>query len=308
MQLSSPFALDFAGVGPQRTGTSWLHAILATHPEVCLPHGVKETMFFDAHWERGLAEHARYFERRAPGQVTGEWSPTYFDDAEAARRLQVSYPRARMIITLREPVARTVSLFEHHAAKGRVPHDFRAAVRDLPRIVESGRYSLHVPRWLELFGRERVHFILLDDLEDDPQGAIDVLCAFIGVGKLHLRDEDRRPIGAALRARHGGLARVAARAATALRARRLHWAVELGKKLGFRTLVFGNRGGRKPQVSPGDLRWLEDRHREDAVYVEALLGRKLDRWRDPIGALERSSRERQDTEVNAEGLPVGPGS
>jgi len=43
---------SFCLIGPPRTGTSWLHGILAQ--PVLLPNPTKETRFFDIHFRRGM--------------------------------------------------------------------------------------------------------------------------------------------------------------------------------------------------------------------------------------------------------------
>ena len=39
--ITEDFRLNFVGVGPERTGTTWLHQVLQRHPEICLPKAVK---------------------------------------------------------------------------------------------------------------------------------------------------------------------------------------------------------------------------------------------------------------------------
>jgi hypothetical protein len=278
MSLRPAFTIDFIGVGPQRTGTSWFHHTLSQHPDICLPLNVKETMFFDRDWEEGLIAYHRYFARRRPGQICGELAPTYFDDARVPERIRESSPFCRIIVSLRDPIARTESLFQHHASKGRVPPRFREAVRELPRILESGRYGRHIPRWLDTFGRENVHFVALEDIEADSDSALAETCEFIGVRRISLPESSRGRIGEAIRPRHPRLARLAAGVATGLRSRRLHWIVELGKSLGLRRIY---SGGERPApcLEPADREFLADYFSEDVAYVEALLGRSLDTWR-----------------------------
>lgn len=45
----------FPGLGAQKAGTTWLHALLDQHPRLCLPQ-TKETRFFDDPkcFDRGL--------------------------------------------------------------------------------------------------------------------------------------------------------------------------------------------------------------------------------------------------------------
>ena len=40
----------FIGLGAQKTGTTWLDAVLRQYPEVAMPAGVKELHYFNAKW------------------------------------------------------------------------------------------------------------------------------------------------------------------------------------------------------------------------------------------------------------------
>ena len=42
----------FLGIGVPRAGTTWLHTLLASHPDVYLPTKRKEIRFFDRHHEQ----------------------------------------------------------------------------------------------------------------------------------------------------------------------------------------------------------------------------------------------------------------
>src|ERR1700761_9239919 len=92
---------DFIGVGPPRTGTTWLDRILRNY--VGLPVGLKETQFFAWRYHLGLQWYASHFAGYGGGYPTGEFGPTYFPLAEARARIREHMPACRIVITLREP-------------------------------------------------------------------------------------------------------------------------------------------------------------------------------------------------------------
>ena len=51
----------FLGIGVPRGGTTWLHTLLATHPDVYIPTRRKEIRFFDRHFDRGLGWYEGFF-------------------------------------------------------------------------------------------------------------------------------------------------------------------------------------------------------------------------------------------------------
>ena len=273
------FRLHFAAVGPQRTGTTWMDTMLREHAALCLPKDVKETKFFDHHHEQGLAWYAWHFRHCAGEALPGEVAPTYFDDEAARRRLRAHNPDCKIIITLRNPVERASSLYLHHRRKGRVPADVRAAARQIPRIIEAGRYSRHVPRWLDAFGPGQVLCVLLDDVKTCPAQVVERVCAFLEVEPIAPPNKSER-VNAASLPRFPWLARLAAVLVTKLRERRFHQIVEWGKALGLKQ-VFRGRNEEVPKLKREAQRRLLDDFEEDVRFVEQHLERDLSSWRRP---------------------------
>ena len=57
----------FLGIGVLRGGTTWLHELLVSHPDVYVPARCKETYFFDLYYERGLEWYEGLFPPRSGG-------------------------------------------------------------------------------------------------------------------------------------------------------------------------------------------------------------------------------------------------
>lgn len=274
--------LAAVGVGPQRTATTWLHACLAPHPELCLPRRVKETFFLDRRFDRGWDWYWAHFGDCPPGGLRAEIAPTLFDVPEAAARLREHNPTCRILASLRDPAERAVSLWLDYRRKGLAGASFREACRRRPEILEASRYAEHLPRWIEAFGRERVHVLLVDDVAERPEAVLGDVYGFLGV------EPPEEPPPAARRRVYPGslprfpaLARAAARAARWLRGRGLHWPLEAARKWGLRDAVFRGGGEGRPEPPPELRRELVAAFEEDVVYVEELMGRELPGWRAP---------------------------
>ena len=98
-----PAPPDFVGIGAQRSGTSWWHGLIETHPHVhALGWPFKELHFFD---ERRDADARAYHElfRRPRGRLAGEWTPRYMYDAHTPALLRRAAPDARLLVMLRDP-------------------------------------------------------------------------------------------------------------------------------------------------------------------------------------------------------------
>jgi glycosyltransferase involved in cell wall biosynthesis len=272
----SRMPLHFAGIGPQRTATTWLYEMLSRHPSIAFPGGVKETKFFDERFQKGLAWFERHFADAAPGQIRGEIAPTYFDDDAARARLKRAFPDLKVIVNLRNPVDRAFSLYRLELMKGRVSGGFKEAAAKNSRIITSGHYARYCPRWEAEFGRDRVLYLVHEDISADPAAVLDCVYDFIGVPRVAMPSLVDERFSMTDVPRHPPLARIFSRTATFLRSHRAHWLVNLGKKAGLRAIYGGGRA--QPltaelrenllQVFEPDIRWVEER-----------TGRVFPQWR-----------------------------
>jgi hypothetical protein len=272
---SSSDQLAFVCVGPQRTATSWLHQQLRRHSRLAFPLHVKETMFFDQRYEKGMDWYWRHFASTTGDCKRGEVAPTYFDSGDAVKRLLV-FKNLRIIISIRDPIERTYSLFRHHRAQGRVAGDYFAAVKMMPQIESASRYATHCPRWESNFGHENCLYVFQAEIEQEPQAAMDKVCSFLAVDPIGLSQDGKRPFGQATQPKSQLTATIAARFSSALRSRGLHGPIEAAKRLGLRTVVFGKPAG--TETMPEAVReHLEMIYAQDVVYLNSRFGEQA--WR-----------------------------
>lgn len=267
---------SFIVVGPMRTATTWLHAVLVRR--VNLPQGVNEPMFFDRHYGKGLDWYLSHFGRDADRKIRGEIAPTYFHSADARARIRKHIPNCCIVCTLRDPVERLYSYYRLMLEYGVTRAPFEVALREEPQMLESSRYSFHVRAWQETFGQQRVLVLLNDDLRQDAQAYVDRLCDFVGLPRFELTTAERKPRDKAVPARWAPLARAGSRTANALRRRGVYWPINLAKRLGLRGVFFG--GGREaPPLSQETAAKLRKRLLPEVEALERLLGRDLGAWK-----------------------------
>lgn len=130
---------DYVGVGAMKSGTTWWWSVLNSHPRVANPKSVdtdyyqrsdptlvrkiyasKETHFFDHYGQVEKVDpvlYHRYFPR-PPGRITGEWTPRYMWDFWTPPMLRAAAPQAKLLVLLRDPIARFISGLAHHLGKG----------------------------------------------------------------------------------------------------------------------------------------------------------------------------------------------
>lgn len=272
------FELSFVGVGPQRTASTWLDVALRRHPDVELPRLVKETMFFDEHYDKGLSWFVSHFDVDRPDTVAGEIGPTYFDSEEARARIAHHFSKARIIVGVRDPVARAVSMLRHYATLGAVPTDVDEAIEGYPRLITSGRYHTLGPAWEKDFGTENVLYIVQDDISTQPDHVLAALTAFLGIANLDSLDPARlvnEALGASPRSR--AVARAARSTVAWLRSHKMHRIVDAGKRLGLKRAMYG--GGPDVEIDASAYERLRTHFEPDVAWLEQRLNRSFEDWR-----------------------------
>jgi hypothetical protein len=154
------------------------------HPRIRRSPLGKEVHYFDRFW-RGdapdeiAAEYASLFPR-PPGQLVGEWTPRYLPDFWSISLLHRAAPNARLLVMLRDPVARYRSAV---ARLQRMAEERGERVR-LPSIGDAtwrGFYFQQLRHVFELFRREQVLVLQFERCVQDPVGEMDRTWRFLGV-------------------------------------------------------------------------------------------------------------------------------
>jgi Sulfotransferase domain len=125
-------------IGAQRAGTTSLHRYLVQHPAVRTMLRTKGVHFFDTSYGRGMSWYASRFPTRAYGWyvrrrhgnrlITGEASPYYLFHPHVPSRVARHLPDVKLIVLLRDPVARAHSHFQHETARGFETLSFEEAI------------------------------------------------------------------------------------------------------------------------------------------------------------------------------------
>lgn len=283
---------NFVGVGPGRTGTTWLHEALRGH--VGLPLNVKETSFWALNYDKGVEWYADHFRHCSPEQPIAEICP-YFSFEVARQRISQHIPDCKIIITLRDPVERAYSAYKMLSRMALVSAPFDIAIEKHHLLVEGNRYGYHLNGWIESFDRKNVLITFYDDLKANRQHYLDGICDFVTIPRIDLRSRtfDRRATNSyETRPRNLKVAR---------KARRLYYWLQNGRR--YRTLNalesvgvwhFVFDGGKPfPPVTPDTEARLRERLIPEIEVVERITGRDLSAWKIPTHS---ESHPRPDAE------------
>jgi hypothetical protein len=157
------------------------------HPRIRRSPLGKEVHYFDRFW-RGDApddiasEYASLFPRR-PGQLVGEWTPRYMPDFWSMSLLRKAAPDARILVMLRDPVARYRSAAARLQRMAEKSGD-RVRLPSLGDATWRGFYFQQLRHVFELFPREQVLVLQFERCVQDPTAEMERTWRFLGVEPL----------------------------------------------------------------------------------------------------------------------------
>ncbi len=199
---------DFVLAGAQKAGTSTLWATLAQHPEIfmatvkephrlCVDPAGAELEFTGPHdqtiFTNAVTDEDGYLALFADrgDRCCGEASTAYLADPEVPQRLYQRNAEAKVVVLLREPVARAVSAWAMWRRAGFEPLNFddalaaeaeRAAAGWSPtyRYLGNGHYAEHLDRWREVFPERQILVRTTDQMAKEPRRLVTEVLEFLG--------------------------------------------------------------------------------------------------------------------------------
>ena len=179
----------FIGIGVQKCATSWIFKMLDAHPEIFIAkskEGKKNIYFFDHFYNRGYSWYQEYF-TNVEGNVVGEFSTSYFFNTNTASRIYEYYPKMKILVSLRDPIERAYSQYKHEVNQGRVDSTrigFEEALDKNPTYTEQSLYYKNLIPWLDYFSLEKFHFILVEEIRNNPRITVANMYQFVGADPL----------------------------------------------------------------------------------------------------------------------------
>lgn len=188
-------------IGAQKAGTTSLFRAIAAHSAIT-PARQKEIHFFDENWSRGESWYRRSF---PAGDFGFEATPAYLFHPHAARRAAEMVPHARLIVVLRDPVARAMSHHRYETRRGYETLPFAAALAAEARRTDAawaaclrdpaawnsalkrhsylrrGQYAEQIARWRAHFPAEQMLILEDRDLHSAPGPTLKRVFAHLGL-------------------------------------------------------------------------------------------------------------------------------
>jgi hypothetical protein len=281
----SPKLPNVIGIGPPRTGSTWLYNAL--RDSVDTPHGVKDTHFFDSFDDKGIEWYARHFRYATGERKIAEICPGAFFRPHARERIKIHIPNCKVFATMRNPVDRIYSVYKLLRHYGWVRSGtFDEIMNVWPHLGGGNRYASHLEAWFESFGRENVLVTMYDELRADPQTYLNRVCDFIEVERVTLTP--RADLGGEVNsfARAPKNRRLARRATTVINWLNSHQAygvIDTLERAGVWEFCQG-RGELYPRLTPEQEERLRERYLPEVEALEDLLRIDLYAWKQPRAA------------------------
>lgn len=268
---------DFLGIGALKAATTYLDALLRRHPELCLPAALKEVQFFNRYFNRGVDWYSALF-RACGARRPGEVSPQYLFDPECPARIARVLPDVKLLVSVRDPVQRAYSQYKHWVEERGYLKPFEDFLEEHPQAVERGEYFRSTSRYLDLFPRERMHFVVAEELVTDPAPVLTDVFDFLGVGPGPVPATVEGPRNVSTIPRfHGAYVRTKQVTRLLYRvggARVVDTAKRLGAEQLFRA---GGKAGFSP-LDPETAARLAEHYADDVSSLSRLLDRDLSRY------------------------------
>jgi len=197
-------------IGAQRSGSTYLHTLLDTHPQVTMARPARpepKVFLSDEVLAKGAGWYVdTWFAHATDELVLGEKSTSYIEDPRAAERAAQVLGTLDVVAILRDPVDRAISNWAFSTDNGLETRPLAEALEENLRgsrtwdgastsvspfaYLERGRYDSYLSPWYETFG-DSVHVVLLAELVEDRR-VLDSLLADLGVEQGLVPPEPRR--------------------------------------------------------------------------------------------------------------------
>jgi len=280
-------------IGAMKAGTTSLHALLDSHPDVFMSDPKEPTHFVDGDelrsvsrraWEAGYwRDRDRYLDLFSQGDaaaIRGESSTAYAKRPRLGgvpERIAAHAPGARIVYILRDPIRRTVSHYLHAVQWNDEHRPPLEAVREDPHYREVSHYAMQLEPWRRILGPDRIHVMTLESLKARPVEMARELFEWLGVDPTQAppRESPRNVTRPDVARKRGPALLRRARTSAPVRAlkRRLPWTVrELARRVLDEPVGWGS--GRMDAL----VDYLRPIQLAETAVLEEMLERTFPEW------------------------------
>lgn len=195
-----PRGLDWLCIGAAKCGTTSLHHLLDTHPEVFVPRAKEIPLFHRPVTDEQVRDYlCTNFADVPASKRCGTVTPHYLVSVDIAPRVHRYFPDIPLVAVLRDPVDRAISDYNYMNRQGREPRSCRVALteqlEDLKHdiltdplnqennYVRRGCYGTLLDPWFDIYGPDKILVIFTEELAVDPDGALREIEQHLGLSR-----------------------------------------------------------------------------------------------------------------------------
>jgi hypothetical protein len=286
---------NFLIIGAMKAGTTSLYFYLKEHPDVYMSP-LKQPNYFaygpgnPKHLEKAhksfpitsMEAYLRLFNGVSNEKAVGEASVAYLRSRTATAAIHAHIPGAKLIVSLRNPVDRAISLYTMRVSSGSETRELNAALHEAFRAdepwIRGGMYYEHIKRYLDVFGGSKVKILLFDELKTNPRSVMKDVFNFIDVDDHFIPD-------VSIRHNPGMVTK-----SKSIRGLKTLYKKNARMKFLVRSLIpyrlrrqIATVGHKAPKSSTSVLsedirRRMVNFYSEDVLKLQELIGRDLDGW------------------------------
>ncbi len=269
-------AISFIGLG-SHTAAPLLYSYISEHPNTCFPSA--PTNFFASAkiYAQGVGWYESQFGSCPPGTLRGELSHTYLMSSQAASLIAKTYPNAKLLAVIENPLVSVRVEYVEAVAARRITRQMSLAefLKKNPEVLLRARYGRQLVHYFSYYAPTDLLVLLASDVRDDVIMSIKKTyehlgldTAFVPLTLRHLvveeEDDKKKP---------GPIKRAYRFAKNAIKSRYHRIMARLmPKEVKTETAA---ELARKIELSPELEAFLKDYFREDVAKLSSLLHRNL---------------------------------
>ena len=169
-------------IGAMKSGTTSLFKFMSQHPDIISTKRT-ETHFFSKQYDKGLKFYNSLWPDVDPkNRLYLEATPGYYKSHlhdEIPRKIFESYPEAKLLYILRDPINRLESNYRQYINDSGNKEGINNHLPD--DLVQSSMYFYQIEKFLKFFKKDKIHIIRTVDLDKNPQETLNSVSKFLGI-------------------------------------------------------------------------------------------------------------------------------
>ena len=186
--------IDFLMIGGEKCASTYLHYNLMEHPDIYMP--MDEITFFENpdYHNNGLKKLEKLLKDVEKNKIIGIKRPNYLTKPEVPLKLSRDLDNPKLIVILRNPIERFISVYHHNIDVGFVPllplnigtkkilsNKMQKKYPRSKELLEFGFYYKYLNNYFKYFNKKNILILLFDDLKKDKKKILKQCYSFLNV-------------------------------------------------------------------------------------------------------------------------------